>query len=85
MENLYPLDLRRCAARIAAEAFPARTVSLSFADGFEICCGYEDYRESAYNLTARHGAVMRQVLHPEDERVLYAALCKTRAERRAQK
>ena len=83
MGNLYPLDLRRCAAHIAAEAFPARTVSLSFADGFEICCGYEDYRESAYNLTARHGAVTRQVLHPEDERVLDAVLYKTRAERQA--
>lgn len=83
MGNLYPLDLRRCAARIAAEAFPARTVSLSFADGFETCCGYEDYRESVYNLAARHGAVTRQVLHPEDERVLDAVLYKTRAERRA--
>ena len=83
MGNLYPLDLRRYAASIKSEAFSARTVSMTFADGFETCCGYENYRESAYSLIARHGAILRQVLHPEDEHALDAVLHRARAERRA--
>ena len=82
MGNLYPLDLRRHAASVKREALPAQTVTLIFSDGAEVRCEYVGYNQT---LTAQHGAVVRELLHPEDEHTLDDILCKVRAEREQNK
>lgn len=79
--NLYPLDLRQSAAGIRREALHAHTVRLAFADGYETCVSYPDYRQSIQLLIAGHGAVTDQVMEPEDGHALDAVLSRVRTER----
>ena len=81
--SLYELDFRRHAARVKFQALPVRAVDLVFADGYAACCGYAEYDESIHALTARHGAVAQETLHPEDEDALDALLREDRAGRQA--